>query len=232
MKSTIKLETCESRNGSARVMKALAAILVTGMLALLAGPSWAAGLQSLEAFIQNVQSGRTDFTQTVTTPAREGQETRVKKSSGRFAFQRPGRFRFDYEKPFEQVIVADGDMLWLYDMDLNQVTQRPQAQVLAQTPAALIAAATGLHEIEADFELSDAPDDKGLQWVKAVPRTADGMLQEVRVGFDGDALAALEIIDGFGQRSLLEFSGVEVNPALPADTFDFKVPDGADVLRQ
>lgn len=215
---------------SIRAAAARAALL--GLLAWSTPAAWADGLQSLAAFIRDAHSGRAEFSQTVTSPGREGQPPRVKSSSGRFEFQRPGRFRFDYLKPFAQTIVADGQTLWLYDPDLNQVTRRAQAQVLGQTPAALIAAASDLRALEADFTLGAEPDRDGLQWVKATPRATDGQLQWVRVGFDGARLAALEIEDGFGQHSVLRFSQVEVNPALPASSFEFKAPAGADVLRQ
>ena len=202
------------------------------LLTLAAPWAMAGGLESLEVFIKSAKTGRADFTQTVTAPTKEGQPARTKTSSGQFAFQRPGKFRFDYQKPFVQTIVADGKTLWLYDADLNQVTERQQAQVLGQTPAALIAAASDLRALQADFTLTDQPERDGLQWVKATPKARDGQLQSVLVGFDGNALAALEILDSFGQRSVLKFSQVELNPALPAGTFDFKVPAGADVLRQ
>ena len=201
-------------------------------LAAAAAGAWADGLQSLENFVKGAKSGRADFTQTVTAPSRDGKAGRVKTSSGTFEFQRPGKFRFDYQKPFVQTIVADGKTLWLYDADLNQVTERAQAQVLGQTPAALIAEATDLRALQADFTLSAEPARDGLQWVKAVPKTRDGQLQQVQVGFDGDQLAALEILDSFGQRSLLKFGRLQVNPALPASAFEFKAPAGADVLRQ
>jgi len=194
--------------------------------------AWAGGLDSLETFVKTVKSGRADFTQTVTAPAREGQPGRTKTSAGTFEFQRPGKFKFDYQKPFAQSIVADGRTLWLYDADLNQVTQRPQAQALGSTPAALIAAAPDLKALQADFTLESASDRDGLQWVKATPKNKDGQLQSVQVGFQGDALAALEILDSFGQRSVLKFSKVEVNPSLPASVFDFKPPAGADVVKQ
>jgi len=205
---------------------AIAAMLWTATVAA------ADGLQSLDAFIRHSRTGGADFTQTVTAPAREGQAARVKTSSGRFEFQRPNRFRFDYQKPFVQTIVADGKTLWLYDADLNQVTQREQAQVLGQTPAALIAAAPDLRALQAEFTLTAAPDRDGLQWVSAAPKARDGQLQQVLVGFDGERLAALEILDSFGQRSVMKFGRIEVNPALPASTFQFKPPAGADVLRQ
>lgn len=207
-------------------------ILTALAIAMSASGAWADGLQSLEAFVRDVKSGRADFVQTVTAPSREGQPGRVKTSSGTFEFQRPGKFRFDYRKPFTQTIVADGQTLWLHDADLNQVTQRSQAQALGSTPAALIAAAPDLRMLQADFKLEAAPSRDGLQWVKATPKAKDGQLQGIQVGFQGDALAALEILDSFGQRSVLKFSKVEVNPSLGAGTFAFKAPAGADVLKE
>jgi outer membrane lipoprotein carrier protein len=198
--------------------------------------AWADGLQSLELFVTTVSSGRAEFRQVVTTPARDGQGARSKTSSGTFEFARPNRFKFLYQKPFAQSIVADGQTLWLYDVDLNQVTARKQAQVLGSTPAALIAAAPDLRALRADFNLSAAPEQDGLQWVQATPKAKDGQLQSIRVGFRandrGTELAALEILDSFGQRSVLTFSKVELNPRLAGDAFQFKPPAGADVIRQ
>lgn len=215
-------------------------LMATVFIALYAHASCANGLESLENFVKTVRSGRADFTQVVTAPAKEGQNARSKTSSGTFEFSRPNRFRFLYKKPFEQSIVADGQTLWLYDADLNQVTARKQSAALGSTPAALIAAAPDLRALQTDFTLAAAPEKDGLQWVVATPKAKDGQLQAVWVGFrTGEAasatsteLAALEILDSFGQRSLLSFSKVEVNPSLPADTFQFKTPKGADVIRQ
>jgi outer membrane lipoprotein carrier protein len=207
--------------------------LIAGVaLTLLAAGAWAGGMESLEAFVKTARSGRAEFTQTVTSPPKECVASRDKVSTGTFEFQRPGKFRFDYKKPFVQSIVADGETLWLYDADLNQVTQRKQSQALGSTPAALIAAAPDLRALQADFALEGAPERDGLQWVKATPKNKDGQLQSVQIGFQGDALAALEILDSFGQRSVLKFGKVEVNPSLPAGTFVFKPPTGADVVRQ
>lgn len=214
------------------MMKRIAIVFVTALASL----SWAGGLDSLESFVKNVKTGRADFIQVVTSPAREGQAPRVKTSSGTFEFSRPSRFKFAYSKPFEQTIVADGQTLWLFDVDLNQVTARKQAQTLGSTPAALIAAAPNLQALQADFTLADAPDVGGMQWVSATPKSKDGQLQTVRVGFLGSdktaSLSALEIVDSFGQRSVLTFSKFEVNPRLTADAFDFKPPKGADLIRQ
>lgn len=207
--------------------KPIAAILIA------AGAQWASadGLKSLEQFMATAHSGRADFTQTVTAPPKDGQAPRPKLSSGSFEFQRPGRFKFVYKKPFEQTIVADGKTLWLYDADLNQVTERPQAQALGSTPAALLTSAPDLAALRADYQLQSAPEQDGLQWVLATPKAGEGQLKSVRVGFEGDRLAALDIVDGFGQRSQIRFSGMQINPALPAGTFQFKPPAGADVLR-
>jgi outer membrane lipoprotein carrier protein len=189
------------------------------------------GLEALENFLRTTRSGRADFTQVVTAPAREGQAPRSKQSAGSFEFQRPHRFRFTYRKPFPQTIVADGQTLWLHDPDLNQVTARRQAQALGSTPAALIATASDLAALRQEFELASAPDRDGLQWVQATPRARDGVLRSVRIGFRGGELAALDIQDSLGQQSALRFGRMEINPALPAETFQFKPPPGADVLR-
>ena len=130
-------------------MRIVSLALIAAFCAL-ALPVRADGLRALEEFIKNTRSGRSEFTQRVTSPAKDGQEARSKISSGSFEFLRPNRFRFVYKKPFEQTIVADGETLWLHDPDLNQVTARKQAQVLGSTPAALIASAPNLAALEAD----------------------------------------------------------------------------------
>ena len=208
------------------------------LIALLASAAvnvWADGLQALEAFMKTAASARAEFTQVVTPPPREGQVARGKTSSGTFEFIRPERFRFSYKKPFEQVIVADGQTLWLHDVDLNQVTARKQAQALGSTPAALIAAAPDLRALQAEFTLAAQPESEGLQWMLAVPKAKDGQLQSIRVGLrvldKGAELAVLDILDSFGQRSVLRFAKVELNPRLSPDTFRFTPPKGADVIR-
>lgn len=194
--------------------------------------SRADGLDSLTAFLQNASAGRAEFTQTVSAPAKDGQHSRAKTSSGTFEFARPGRFRFEYKKPYVQTLVADGQTLWIHDPDLNQVTARKQAQILGSTPAALLAAAPNMAALKKDYELSAAPEQDGLTWVLAQPRTRDGQVQSVRIGFRGAELTALDILDSFGQRSVLRFSKVELNPKLAAETFVFKPPPGADVIKQ
>jgi outer membrane lipoprotein carrier protein len=206
--------------------------IIAMLLALAAVAAHASGLDALEGFLKSVKSGRASFTQVVTSPAREGQAAKTRTSSGTFEFVRPNRFRFDYRKPFDQVIVADGQTLWLYDADLNQVTARKQDAVLGSTPAALIASAGGTAALVRDFNLEAAPEQDGLQWAVATPKNRDGQLNAMRVGFRGSELARLEIVDGFGQRSVITFDRMEANAAIPPERFHFKPPQGAAVVKQ
>ncbi len=210
----------------------LIAILLISHCVISTGTSDKNAINSLEIFVKTVKTGRAEFSQAVTPPAKEGQVARVKTSSGTFEFARPGQFKFVYKKPFEQTIVADGHTLWLYDVDLNQVTARKQAQVLGSTPAALVASAADLKALQTDFTLVNAPDADGLQWVAAMPKTKDGQVQTVRIGFRAGNLAALDILDSFGQTSRISFNGFVANAVLDAATFQFKPPVGADVVRQ
>ncbi|MBS3998236.1 MAG: outer membrane lipoprotein chaperone LolA [Hydrogenophaga sp.] len=201
-------------------------------LALASLSAQADGLKDLERFLREVGSAQAGFTQVVTSPQRVGEATaRSKTSSGSFEFQRPNRFRFEYTRPFEQTIVADGQTLWLYDADLNQVTARKQQEVLGSTPAALIAAGTDMRALSEAFELKSAPARDGMEWVDARPRQKEGQLQSVRVGFRQGQLAVLEIADSLGQRSVLSFTDWKGNAPLPAERFRFQPPAGADVIR-
>ena len=202
------------------------------LLGLLPLAAWADGLQSLEQFMRTAKAGRAQFTQTVTAPAREGETARSKVSRGSFEFQRPGQFKFVYTKPFEQTIVADGNNVWLYDVDLNQVTQRRQADALGSTPAAVLASANDVGALQKTFHLKALPAADGLEWVEAEPREADSQLKSVRVGFQGSTLAAMDILDNFGQRSVIRFEQMQVLPSLPAVNFRFEVPAGADIVQQ
>ena len=206
--------------------------LIAAALASIALCAHADGLQALETFVKTARTGRADFTQVVTSPARQGEKARTRTSTGNFEFSRPNRFRFEYRKPFAQTIVADGRTLWLHDIDLNQVTARPQAQVLSSTPAALIAAAPDLGSLRKDFDLANLPDRDGLQWLQATPKAKEGQLTSVKVGFRGNDLSTLEILDSFGQLSVMKFEHLQLNASVPAGTFDFKPPQGADVVRQ
>jgi len=197
------------------------------LMLLLCGAAFAAradAVDTLREFVREVKSGKSQFTQTVTSP--DG--AKKKTSSGSFEFARPNRFRFAYAKPFEQVIVADGQKVWIYDADLNQVSSRKLSAAIGATPAALLAGGN----LEKDFELSALPAADGLEWAAARPKAKEGSFESLKIGFRGKELAALEIVDSFGQRSLLQFSQFKPNAATAADAFRFVVPKGADVVEQ
>ncbi|MFL6663524.1 MAG: outer membrane lipoprotein chaperone LolA [Rhizobacter sp.] len=199
-------------------------LLVAGLLAAAAGAARADAVDTLKDFVTQVKSGHAAFTQTVTSP--DG--AKKKTSSGTFDFARPNRFRFAYAKPFEQLIVADGQKVWVYDADLNQVTARKFSQALGATPAALLAGGS----LEKDFDLAPLPSKDGLEWAQATPKAKEGAFQSVRIGFKGRDLAAVEITDGFGQRSLLQFTQFAANAPVSPELFKFVVPKGADVIEQ
>ncbi|MES2993440.1 MAG: outer membrane lipoprotein chaperone LolA [Pseudomonadota bacterium] len=202
------------------ITKLLAALSLSAM----AFAAHADSVDTLREFIRDVKSGRAQFTQTVTSP--DG--AKKKTSTGSFEFARPNRFRFAYAKPFEQIIVADGQKVWIYDADLNQASSRKFSSALGATPAALLAGGS----LDKDFELAPLPASDGLEWVAATPKAKDGSFKSVRVGFRGKDLAAVEIVDAFDQRSLLQFSQFAPGVAIAPETFQFKPPPGADVVEQ
>ena len=198
--------------------------LILAALLAVAGAARADAVDTLKEFVRDVRTGSAAFTQTVYSP--DG--ARKKVSSGSFEFSRPNRFRFEYKKPFEQLIVGDGQKIWIYDADLNQASSRRFSQALGATPAAVLAGAA----LDKDFDLVALPDGDGLAWAQATPKAKDGTVQSLRVGFKGKQLAAIEILDAFGQRSLLQFSQVVSNPQLSAESFRFKPPPGVEVIEQ
>ncbi|HOL38187.1 MAG TPA: outer membrane lipoprotein chaperone LolA [Rubrivivax sp.] len=193
-------------------------------LAAASGVARADAVGRLRAFVSDVKSGKASFTQTVTS----ADGTRSKTSSGEFEFARPNRFRFAYTKPYEQVIVADGQRVWIYDADLDQASSRPLAKAIGATPAALLAGGT----LDEDFVLADDGSSDGIDWVRATPKAKDGPFRSMRIGFRGAELAAVDIVDAFGQRSLLRFGGMVANAALPPERFRFVPPKGAAVVEQ
>lgn len=212
----------------------LAAGVVGFVVALWAAdPACADAVDRLREFARDVKGGEAAFTQTVTS----ADGSRRKVSSGTFSFLRPNRFRFAYHKPFEQLIVSDGQKVWLHDPDLNQASSRPLAKALGQTPAALLAGAAPEQEFTLVPERAAEGARDGLEWLKATPKAKEGAtFQAMRVAFRGKELAAVEIIDNFGQRSLLQFSGwaaVGGAAAMPApERFRFVPPAGAEVVEQ
>lgn len=183
----------------------------------------AAGLERFQAYVRATQSARGDFEQKVFDKNRK----LVQEAKGSFAFQRPDRFRWTYEGPTPQVIVGDGQRLWIYDQDLNQVSVRKLAGGLAATPAILLA---GRADIEKLFELSDGGSQDGLEWLDARPREKDAGFERVRIGLGVADVQAMELVDAFGQTTQLRFNRVQRNPAIDPGTFRFTPPKGADVI--
>ena len=199
-------------------------LLAAVALLLVAMAARADAVDTLRDFIRDVKSGRAQFTQTVTSP--DG--AKKKTSSGSFEFSRPNRFRFAYAKPFEQLIVGDGQKVWIYDADLNQASSRKFSAALGATPAALLAGGV----LDKDFDLAALPSRDGLDWAQATPKQKDGAFKSLQVGFRGKELAALEINDAFGQRSVLQFSQFAAGMSFSTDAFRFMPPPGADVIEQ
>jgi outer membrane lipoprotein carrier protein len=198
-------------------------LLVLMLLAPAAAP--ASGLERFQEFLRGTQSARATFEQKVYDRERR----LVQASTGTFAFLRPGRFRWRYAQPYEQLIVGDGERVWIHDPDLNQVTVRPMARALGSTPAALLA---GSSDVERAFEFTEGGSADGLEWLEAKPREADSGFERIRLGLAAGGVQAMELTDHFGQTTVRRFGALERNaPLAPAD-FRFVPPKGADVLGQ
>ena len=199
------------------------------VLALLAFllPGVAAGstIDELKALLQQTTTARARFAQMVLDKNLKP----LQQSTGSMQFARPGKFRWQYDKPYEQVIVSDGSRVWLYDKDLNQVTIRRFDRALGSSPAALLA---GSNEIEKSYALTATGRRDGLDWLEAVPRTQDTAFERIRMGFGKSGLEAMELRDAFGQVTVLKFSTIERNATLSPDAFRFTPPAGADVIRE
>jgi outer membrane lipoprotein carrier protein len=182
----------------------------------------AASLERFQSYVRTTQAARGDFEQKVY----DKNGRLVQDSKGSFAFLRPGRFRWTYVKP-QQIIVGDGDRVWIHDADLNQVTVRRAARVLGATPAALLA---GASDIAGSFDLREAGEKDGLEWLEAKPREKEAGFERVRLGLSTGGVEAMELVDHFGQTTLLRFSNVQRNPQIDSATFRFTPPKGADVL--
>jgi outer membrane lipoprotein carrier protein len=183
----------------------------------------AAAIDRFKTFVRETKSARADFEQKVHD--RGGKVTQ--ESKGSFVFQRPGLFRWVYAKPVDQVIVGDGERVWIHDRDLNQVTVRKLANALGSTPAALLA---GSADVEKAFTFSEAGARDGLEWLEARPREREAGFERVRMGFDANGIRAMELLDHFGQTTQLRFSNLERNPKVDRSEFRFTPPKGSDVL--
>jgi outer membrane lipoprotein carrier protein len=190
---------------------------------LVASAAQADSIERFKSFLRTTQSARADFEQKV-----YGGDGRLKQESkGSFVFLRPGRFRWTYAKPVDQLIVGDGQRVWIYDRDLNQVTVRKLSKALGSTPAALLA---GASDVEKAFELSDAGQRDGLEWLEAKPKETEAGFDRIRMGFDTAGVRAMELVDNFGQTTKLQFQNLQRNPKLDPAEFRFEPPKGADVL--
>ncbi|MEW5891144.1 MAG: outer membrane lipoprotein chaperone LolA [Pseudomonadota bacterium] len=205
-------------NKATLLKSAAAAVLVCGV-----SLAHASGLERLKSFVDNTHGARAEFSQVVSS--KSGRKPQA--ASGTMMFQRPGKFRWVYEKPYQQLIVGDGEKLWVYDRDLNQVTVKSLPAAIGSSPAALLA---GDNALEKNFNLKDGGAADGLEWVEATPKTAEASFESVRIGFAGDTLKAMELRDTFGQVTVLTFNRFERNPALAANLFRFAPPKGADVI--
>lgn len=184
----------------------------------------AAAIDSLKAFVKEAHAVRAGFSQTLLDKKARALQT----ASGTMEFERPGKFRWVYEKPYEQLIVGDGVKVWFYDRDLNQVTVRKLDLAIGSSPAALLA---GSSAIEANFVLSEIGLQGELEWLEAKPRNKEGTFELVRLGFTpAGTLTAMELHDNFGQTTVLKFSRLEKNPKLASELFKFVPPKGADVV--
>ena len=199
-------------------------ILPAVMLFIAPLAAHAAATDKLKTFMSATQSAQANFTQQVF----DKNGNRLQSASGSLQFQRPGKFRWEYRKPYEQLIIGDGKKFWIYDIDLNQVTVKKLDGALGSSPAALL---SGDNEIERDFALSDIEDKEGLEWLQAKPRSSESTFEKILMAFNANAeLMVMELQDAFGQHTVLHFSAMHNNPALSPQRFRFVPPKGADVL--
>lgn len=203
-------------------MKSIVAIL----LLCLAPLAHAGGIDKLKEFIAATRSAQADFTQVVLDQGGK----RIQSASGVMQFVRPGKFRWTYQKPYEQIIVGDGEKFWLYDADLNQVTVKKLDAALGSSPAALL---SGSNEIERGFALKESGSQDGLDWLQATPKAQDSSFNSILMAFNAQAeLVIMELNDQFGHKTVLRFSGLKRNPQLSPQLFKFEPPKGADVLSE
>ena len=198
----------------------------TGLALLLlftCGAAHAASIDTLKAILQQTTSGKARFAQIVV----DKNLKQLQQATGTMQFVRPGRFRWEYDKPYEQTIVGDGAKLWIYDKDLNQVTVRKLDKALGGSPAALL---SGSNEIEKVYDLTNLGNQEGLDWLEAVPKSKDTSFERIRLGFGQSGLEAMELRDQFGQTTVIKFAGVERNPRIAPEVFRFTPPKGADVI--
>lgn len=206
------------------MLKKIFRVGVSALLIGLAGVVQAGqGEVKLEKFLNGLGTMEANFIQTLINPRGE----MIEESRGTMRLSRPGRFRLQYTNPYEQLYVADGKSIWMYDKDLEQVTVKPQADTLGSTPAMLLSTTKPLKD---SFSITELGVHEGYQWLELKPRAADSNFDFVRLALEGDVLRAMEMVDGFGQTTRLYFETVKRNPSLDNATFQFTPPPGVDVI--
>jgi len=199
-----------------RVLFSLAAVF-------LAASAHAGAIDKLHRFLETTKTLRADFAQIVV--AKNGK--RPQQSVGVMMISRPGKFRWQIDKPYSQLLVGDGEKIWIYDPDLRQVTVKKMDAALGSTPAALL---VGGNSLEKNFNLRELGEREGMEWLEATPKSPDSGFEKLHLGFSGDDLKSMELFDNFGQTTSLAFANVQRNPSLPAANFRFVPPAGADVI--
>lgn len=206
-------------------MKTTIATLIATATLSLCGAAHAAALDQFKSFVSGTKSAKGEFTQQQQRKSANAKATPA--SSGSFVFARPGKFIWTYQKPYEQVLQADGDQLYIYDKDLNQVTVKKLGNALGSSPAAIL---FGSNDLEKNFTLSEAGTRDGLEWLNAVPKARDTTFEQISIGLRDGIPQAMELKDTFGQTSVLKFTNFQRNPSLGAQQFKFEMPKGADVI--
>jgi len=204
-------------------MKIAEKFLLTAVFAVFPLLAEAGAVDQLHDFLKSTRTLKADFSQMII--GKNGRKPQ--QSSGTVAISRPGKLRWEILKPYPQLVVGDGEKIWVHDPDLQQVTVRKAGQAIGGSPAALL---SGSNELEKNFTLKEAGEAEGLAWVEATPKAGDSGFEKVRLGFAGNDLKAMELQDSFGQTTLIRFAKIERNPTLPAATFKFTPPAGVDVV--
>lgn len=204
-------------------MKISQKFLLTAAIIFLPLTAHAGAVEQLHEFLKSTRTLKAEFSQAIV--ARNGRKPQ--ESSGLVVISRPGKLRWEIRKPYPQLVVGDGEKIWIHDPDLQQVTVRKSGQAIGASPAALL---SGNNDLENNFTLRDVGEAEGLAWVEATPKVGDSGFESVRLGFAGSDLKGMELRDSFGQTTLIRFTKIERNPKLPADTFRFTPPPGTDVV--
>lgn len=204
-------------------MKRLASAALAALLTLPLSVQAAEGQQRMDQFLTGLKTMRAAFAQTVVDP--DG--ATVEETSGELLVSRPDRFRLQYTAPYEQLYVADGKQVWMYDKDLEQVTVKKQGEALGSTPALLLSSTAPLTK---NFDVTELGAREGLTWIELKPKRQDASFESVQLALEDSTLRVMEMVDGFGQRTRLQFERIERNPRLDADAFRFTPPKGVDVI--